>query len=86
MTGVMITAAKRVCGVSTREVANPWTNWKSEETERKKDMIKIAVTRIKERMQRMHAKRRLKQRREDAEREEELMRCRTEVRNARKDI
>ena len=86
MIGMVITAAKEVCGMTTRDVTNPWTLGKEEEIERRKERIKVAVRRRNERMQEIVVRRRLWPRKEDVAREVELARMRTEVRKARKDM
>ena len=40
MTGVMVTAAKEVCRVTRREVANPWTIGKEEKIDRRKERFR----------------------------------------------
>ena len=86
MTEVMMTAAKEVCDVTKRKVANPWTVGKEKEIETRKEMIKVAVSRRHKRLQEMDERGRLRPKREDATREVELAKMKMEVRNARKNM
>jgi hypothetical protein len=86
MTKVMMQAAREVCGVVTREVANPWTVGREEEVESLQQRVKVAVRERNEKVRVWNARLRLRARRGDRERELEVERAREKVKNVRKDL
>ena len=89
VSGVMMRAAREVCGVVRREVASPWVVGHEEFLRERTERVTDAVSRRNDCMERLSARRRLRVRRNDGrmiELEREMTEARDAVRVARREV